>query len=283
MLPLYGITIALLASAMALPQGHKPGKPGKPGHSTSSICPTTTSANPSPSDSSTPNPNVKRVAIVGSGSSGASAAYFLARAARQVEAKTGGAADSLVEITVFEKDNRIGGRAHAIHPKDNPACRPEEIGGSLITPANQNLAKLLSKFGLSKVPGIPSQLPGVAIWNGQEIVYKFGTSASIPIWTSEMKAFEERYGQQLIADRVTNSAVDVVKTFGQLYNASNIAARGPVDSVSAFAEASNLGARLTDITGSEWARSAGNQSEAYIQEYLEANTRSNVSLVLSVY
>ena len=50
----------------------------------------------------------KRIAIIGAGASGSSAAWFLSRAGRVMKERTG--REVMGEITVFERDERVGGR-----------------------------------------------------------------------------------------------------------------------------------------------------------------------------
>jgi NADPH-dependent 2,4-dienoyl-CoA reductase/sulfur reductase-like enzyme len=50
----------------------------------------------------------KKVAIIGAGASGGSAAWFLSRAGRVMKERTG--REAIGEITVFERDERVGGR-----------------------------------------------------------------------------------------------------------------------------------------------------------------------------
>jgi prenylcysteine oxidase/farnesylcysteine lyase len=50
----------------------------------------------------------KRIAIIGAGASGSAAAWFLSRAGRVMKERTG--REVVGEITVFERDERVGGR-----------------------------------------------------------------------------------------------------------------------------------------------------------------------------
>jgi prenylcysteine oxidase/farnesylcysteine lyase len=50
----------------------------------------------------------KRIAIIGAGASGSSAAWFLSRVGRVMKERTG--REVIGEITVFERDERVGGR-----------------------------------------------------------------------------------------------------------------------------------------------------------------------------
>jgi hypothetical protein len=53
---------------------------------------------------------LKRVAIVGAGASGSAAAFFLERAARSTEG------EGEVQLVVFERDARVGGRSTTVRP-----------------------------------------------------------------------------------------------------------------------------------------------------------------------
>lgn len=53
---------------------------------------------------------LKRVAIVGAGASGSAAAFFLERAARSTEG------EGEIELVVFERDARVGGRSTTVQP-----------------------------------------------------------------------------------------------------------------------------------------------------------------------
>jgi prenylcysteine oxidase/farnesylcysteine lyase len=55
----------------------------------------------------------KKIAIIGAGASGSSAAWFLSRAGRVMKERTG--REVIGEITVFERDERVGGRKSRFH------------------------------------------------------------------------------------------------------------------------------------------------------------------------
>jgi prenylcysteine oxidase/farnesylcysteine lyase len=50
----------------------------------------------------------KRIAVIGAGAGGSAAAWFLSRAGRVMKERTG--REVIGEITVFERDERVGGR-----------------------------------------------------------------------------------------------------------------------------------------------------------------------------
>jgi hypothetical protein len=54
----------------------------------------------------------KRIAIIGAGASGSAAAWFLSRAGRVMKERTG--RELIGEITVLERDERVGGRKSPI-------------------------------------------------------------------------------------------------------------------------------------------------------------------------
>lgn len=60
--------------------------------------------------------NGKRIAIVGAGASGSSAAFFLRRAANVIERRAGLAESTLIgDILVYEKEGYVGGRMYNLH------------------------------------------------------------------------------------------------------------------------------------------------------------------------
>lgn len=61
----------------------------------------------------------KKIAIIGAGASGSAAAWFLSRAGKVMKERTG--KEVIGGITVFERDERVGGR------KSTTRCRPELI------------------------------------------------------------------------------------------------------------------------------------------------------------
>lgn len=60
--------------------------------------------------------NGKRIAIVGAGASGSSAAFFLRRAANVIERRAGLAESTLIgDILVYEKEGYVGGSMYNSH------------------------------------------------------------------------------------------------------------------------------------------------------------------------
>lgn len=70
-----------------------------------------------------------------------------------------------------------------------------------------------------------------------------------------------------------------MKKFSRLYNAQWLANRGTVLSVEEFGSSMGLGSELTTRTGLDWGRNVVKAGERWVNEVMEANTRTNVSLL----
>ncbi|CAD6974433.1 unnamed protein product, partial [Tilletia controversa] len=162
----------------------------------------------------------KRVAIIGGGAGGTSAAFFLSRAQQDVE------------ITLFEKEARLGGRsttvpafANASKAKDAlaaaaaefpPEYAPIELGASIFVGANRNMARAAKLFGLNTTQGgigldDDDSAVGTSVWDGQGFVYE-GLDGSW--WNSARMVW--RYGYSPMTMR--NLVADLVGTFTTLYD-----------------------------------------------------------------
>jgi len=151
----------------------------------------------------------KRVAIIGGGASGSSAAYFLSRAERND-----------IEITLFEKESRLGGRSTTLSHEEDPllpaGIAPIELGASIFVSANRNMARAAKLFGLKTTEsGIglddDDSSIGTSIWDGQQFVYE-GLDGSW--WNSARMIW--RYGYSPLTMR--NLIADLVGTFVSLYD-----------------------------------------------------------------
>ncbi|CAK7269629.1 hypothetical protein SEPCBS57363_003698 [Sporothrix epigloea] len=105
-----------------------------------------------------------RVAVIGAGAAGSSTAYHLRQFAN---------ADGVdVNITLFEKTNRIGGRTLTTHAYGD-ASQPVELGASIFVPINEILWNATSNFGLPLQPaaGNDDAAGLLGIWDGDRFVY----------------------------------------------------------------------------------------------------------------
>ncbi|KAF3907152.1 hypothetical protein ABW21_db0205954 [Orbilia brochopaga] len=106
----------------------------------------------------------KRVAVIGAGAAGSSAAYFLKGYADKHELTA--------NITIYERDNHIGGRTTTVDAYDDPK-QPVEVGGSIFVKVNRNLyeaAKLfelpISEFDTGSADGADQ----IGVWDGRQFV-----------------------------------------------------------------------------------------------------------------
>ncbi|WVO14829.1 hypothetical protein L204_102468 [Cryptococcus depauperatus] len=211
----------------------------------------------------------KRVAIVGAGASGSSAAFFLRRAARVAEKRGKLPKGSLLqEIIVYDKDDHIGGRTTTVHPHGDQRTTPQELGASIFVEANQNLMKAVKTFNLTLTnPGIADS--GIGIWDGQQFLFQ---SSDNEWWTTARVLW--RYGP-LSPYRTKRAVGQMIEKFKQIYNPVFLAQRGPVKNIEDFAESLGLGTELTSRTGQNWAKEVVGAGERWISEIMEGSTRVN--------
>ncbi|KAF4508475.1 hypothetical protein G6O67_004846 [Ophiocordyceps sinensis] len=148
---------------------------------------------------------VKNVAIIGAGAAGASAAYHL-----QKYAQNEGLA---VNITIFEKTDRVGGRTLTVNVFDD-AAHPVELGASIFVTINHILYNATRNFNLPLVEKTASEDGDTtAIWDGDRIVYESAEGTS---WWMEAGKLWWRYG--LAPYRALKLVKRVVGVFLNLYD-----------------------------------------------------------------
>ncbi|KAK7931948.1 Farnesylcysteine lyase [Apiospora marii] len=105
---------------------------------------------------------VKQVAVIGAGAAGASTAYHLHRYAEE--------AGIAINITIFEKSSRVGGRTLTVNAHDDPHS-PVELGASIFVKVNHILWNATDDFNLSRInPGLDED-GLLGIWDGDSFVY----------------------------------------------------------------------------------------------------------------
>jgi prenylcysteine oxidase / farnesylcysteine lyase len=133
-----------------------------------------------------------KVGIIGSGISGSSAAYFLHKSL-----------GDNVEIAVYEKESRVGGRIQRINIGDEGF----ETGGSIIHSENQYLYHIVNELGLEKVKHV---YDNIGMWNGESFTFKTGKKK---LETLLKVLF--RYGNSLV--KVQPIVKDRIKKLSQIY------------------------------------------------------------------
>lgn len=89
-----------------------------------------------------------------------------------------------MNITVFEKTDRIGGRTRTINPFDDPAQRVEQ-GASIFVQANQILSNAMADFELPPSVRDADADPVLGIWDGDRFAFTIDQSA--PSWWNTLK------------------------------------------------------------------------------------------------
>ncbi|KAK4052040.1 hypothetical protein OIV83_002334 [Microbotryomycetes sp. JL201] len=181
-----------------------------------------------------------RVAIIGAGAGGSSAAFFLSflsHAQNNVDIAT--------DVTVFDRNSFVGGRSFPIKPwlpdptnfdplDDGDDDEPVECGASIFVQANKNMQKAAKDFNLTlKEHG--GEDGGMAVWDGETFVFQESSGRGWGYW--DLAKMFWRYGRAPL--RVKSIVGKTVGNFLALYSPA-FAALGPFDSIQDFANATNL-------------------------------------------
>ncbi|KAG6885530.1 hypothetical protein C0993_000526 [Termitomyces sp. T159_Od127] len=136
--------------------------------------------------------DIPRVAIIGAGAGGSSAAFWISKAKERFNVS--------VEVDVYEKASYIGGRSITVYPYGNSSLPPLELGASVFVAANKNLWRASDEFNLTRQAFGAGGRRGV--WDGEDLVFTFGDS-----WWDTIKALV-RYG--VLAHKRTQQIVKAV-------------------------------------------------------------------------
>ncbi|KAJ1025100.1 hypothetical protein NDA16_002607 [Ustilago loliicola] len=216
----------------------------------------------------------RRVAIIGAGPSGTSAAYFLKHA--QDLLTSSNTSDDTIDVTIYERNTRIGGRTAITHPYDNSSLDPIELGASIFADVNLNLRRAVKDFSLETgaYVGMSGQM---GIWDGQQFLFEGDQSS----WWTSAKFFL-RYGYSAITTE--NIVKKQLGYFAGLYKPSFLHSRRggkqegsasgyPWTSIEELADAVNA-TSLVGTTGMQFFKEK-RVSELFIEEMVEAATRVN--------
>ncbi|KAG8999210.1 hypothetical protein FRB94_006399 [Tulasnella sp. JGI-2019a] len=108
-------------------------------------------------------PTVK-IAVIGAGAGGSSAAYWVSKAQERHGLD--------VEVDVFEKDSRIGGRTTVVYPYYDEANPGQELGASIFVAANKNLWRATTEFNLTFVD-LQDEDDDFGLWDGQQFAVTY--------------------------------------------------------------------------------------------------------------
>lgn len=138
---------------------------------------------------------VPRVAIIGAGAAGSSAAYFL----RHFGDVSGQGLET--DVTVYDAADYVGGRSTVIWPWNDDPLRdprsagkvgstvndddalepPVELGASIFVAANKNLQKARRVFELEE-DSYGGEEGNMAIWDGEQFIFEEKGGASWDWW-----------------------------------------------------------------------------------------------------
>jgi prenylcysteine oxidase / farnesylcysteine lyase len=169
-----------------------------------------------------------------------------------------------VNITLFEKEGRVGGRTLTIDPFGNSSQRVE-LGASIFIAKNFIMTDAAQQFGLDMVEPYDDVLPIMGIWDGAEFVLSVDMSHST--WWNTLKVIW-KYG--ISAPRTTQKLMNtIVGKFLKLYDVEYFPFRSLTQRVF------DLGLQeATAVTGEQFLKTNG-VSDLYAHDIIQASTRVN--------
>ncbi|KIO16489.1 hypothetical protein M407DRAFT_85972 [Tulasnella calospora MUT 4182] len=86
-----------------------------------------------------------RIAVIGAGAGGSSAAFWISKAKERQDMK--------VEVHIFDKNDYVGGK----------------LGGSVFVRANKNMFRATEEFGLN-VTDLSREDDDMTVWDGDQVI-----------------------------------------------------------------------------------------------------------------
>ena len=204
-----------------------------------------------------------RIAIIGAGAAGSSAAYHLHKFSDS--SKNG----PPLEISIFDQNPRVGGRTTTVNALDDPRY-PTELGASIFVKVNSILANATRDFGLQTQTKIYESAPAaeldLGIWDGTQFVFTQKDESGWRGWLSLAKLLW-KYGLSPI--RTQWAMKDAVGRFLRFYDEPIF----PFRSLQSAVRTTGL-LDFTSKTGEETLAAAG-VSEQFSRELIQASTRVN--------
>ncbi|KAF7986244.1 hypothetical protein HWV62_38711 [Athelia sp. TMB] len=197
-----------------------------------------------------------RIAIIGAGAGGSSAAYWISKAKERYGFD--------VQVDVFDKSDYIGGRSTTVYPFNNKTLAPIELGASIFVKVNKNLWRASEEFDLERVDFTREEAQ-MGIWDGEQFLLT--TGSRFGDWWDTLKVLW-RYGYTG-PTRTQKIVNEIVAQFVTLYT------RGSPK----WANMSNLATSFgwSDIIAQSTAGYLDSQgiSPKFTREMVEAATRVN--------
>ncbi|GES94549.1 prenylcysteine lyase [Rhizophagus clarus] len=197
----------------------------------------------------------KKLAIIGAGAGGSSAAYWISNAFTNSSVK--------IDTTVYEQASHIGGRTEIIKFERDGITIPIELGASLFVDVNYNIVENAKKFGLEFIQyGEEMENSRTGIWDGEDFVFE---QSSNPYW--DMIRILWKYG--LAPKKVQTLVKEVVGKFLKEYKFEE-----PFTSIDSEAERLQL-VKEIKFTAQYYLSDLEKINPLYLQHFVEPLTRVN--------
>lgn len=216
-----------------------------------------------------PDPATQRIAIIGAGAAGSSAAYHLAQFANEADLQL------KLDITVFDTNSIVGGRTTTVNVLDIPD-QQVELGASIFVEINHILFNATQNFGLTPNRRIYESTGAkydLGVWDGTSFVFTTiahedgddGLSGRLSGWWDIAKLLW-KYGLSPI--RLQSLQKDIIGRFLRLYDDYF-----PFPDLTAAAEEANL-LDATGTIGYDFLNAAG-AAGSFASDIVQASTRVN--------
>lgn len=196
-------------------------------------------------------PATPKIAIIGAGAGGSSAAFWISKAKERFGLD--------IDVEIYDKSPYVGGRSTIVYPHDNTSLPPLELGASIFVQVNKNLWRATNEFNLTRRQGEESYDTG--IWDGEQIVVSMGNS-----WLDTLKLLW-RYG--LSPKRVQSLVDNMIKSLLIVYDQET----PRWDNITSLSDALGFASAIQSTT--EDYLTAHGVSELFAQELVDAATRVN--------
>jgi len=200
-----------------------------------------------------------RIAVIGAGAGGSSAAFWISKAKERY--------DLDVEIDIYERNDYIGGRSTTVYPYNNSAYEPVELGASIFVEVNKNLQRAVKEFNLRTYGFEDEDGEEMGIWDGEQFLYTVAGSGTWSSWLNKLKLLW-RYGYHS-----PTKTQELVRAMLDQYVTLYEPDAKTWSSIEALNNAMNW-TELTAQTGAQYFTSHG-VSEKFATELIEAGTLVN--------
>ncbi|KAF9454994.1 hypothetical protein P691DRAFT_770093 [Macrolepiota fuliginosa MF-IS2] len=109
-------------------------------------------------------PVAPRIAVIGAGAGGSSAAFWISKARSRFGLN--------VEIDVYDRSDYIGGRSTTVYPYENVSLPEIELGASIFVKANKNMWRASDEFNLTR-RDFQDGGSEMGLWDGEKVVFTF--------------------------------------------------------------------------------------------------------------